>query len=233
MTVTHIVHLAIDEVVVGHRWQEILSGRGHDLLNDGVVFIMVVIAEQDRTQINIVLRIVMRTINDHRTEDTVSVLRGVMRVPEAGAVKIRPESVSEGRSGGNRALLDRGNTVEPRRLRLQETVPVQRSALVGQIVVNDDFNPVTPVGFNRWARELSIDDHACPLVPVWCDRLLSKCKIIVACYAGVRYVLVEVGVFGGTATPRFSMRQWRATEERRKVWRFVCTQVALPVRLLL
>ena len=85
-----------------------------------------------------------------------------MRVIPRSAVEIRNERVGEAFPGGNRALLNGWDAIEPWRSLLQYPVPVQGGAFFRprDVVAHVDRNGVSPVGLNGWSRESSIDEKS-------------------------------------------------------------------------
>ena len=160
-----VVHLAVDQSVVG--FDDLLVGT-NVLLSKAVVILMVPIADHDGANIDIVIS-ARRTVDDHWTESTTSVLSRVMRVVPARAVQISGESICEVVSRSNRALLDTRNTVVVRSIFLEKPVPVKSGTLLvdgntvfvgsGYSVVDSDGDGVSPVGFNERPRKLIIDQQ--------------------------------------------------------------------------
>lgn len=71
-------HLAVDQIGVRERGKRV-GGRGHDFLNDLFVWLVVPVAEHDRSNVN-VIRCLRGTVNDHRSCETGRVLSAVVRV---------------------------------------------------------------------------------------------------------------------------------------------------------
>jgi len=94
-------------------------------------------------------------MNDHWTSEPVHVLTSLMSMPPRYAVKFGTEAVCEGASRCDWALSDTRRAVKPRRACLQETMPMDRSALGGQVVGNGYLNPVSPVCLDEWSRAIS------------------------------------------------------------------------------
>jgi hypothetical protein len=76
-------------------------------------------------------------------------------VPPARAVQVCPETVGESLLRRDRALSGTRNTVHPLSgtVLLQDSVPVNARAFVRDVVVDLDFDVVTPVGLeSRFVR---------------------------------------------------------------------------------
>lgn len=100
---TWVVHLAVDQVVVGERRK---TGLGvHDLPDQVEVLVVEPVREDDRSLVLIVLR-VRRTMDDHSSEGTAGVLCAVVTVVPGCTVKVGLEPVSERTAWGDGALLD-------------------------------------------------------------------------------------------------------------------------------
>ena len=82
-----VVHLAVDEVVVGEGWR---LTHSHDLLNNLKVLGVIVVAEHDRSKIVVVLDL-GGPVDNHRPNKTCGILSTVVRVIPRGAVEIRQE----------------------------------------------------------------------------------------------------------------------------------------------
>ena len=116
-------------------------------------------------------------MNDHRSEESISILRTIMRMIPAGPIRIGEETVRERRSRSNRALAHRRNPIEPRTHRtprniivrfLQHTMPVdgcaffmQDSALLFRsrfdLVMNNNLKGVSPISFEGRPGEASVN----------------------------------------------------------------------------
>ena len=100
-----IVHFAVDKVVVGNFWGFWgYSGYSLDLFYDLEVLLMIVISEQDRSNVDIV-GCVFWPIDDHSSKCTGDVLRAVVSMPQAGAEEVCFEFIREGRARSDWALL--------------------------------------------------------------------------------------------------------------------------------
>jgi len=143
-----VASLSVDKIGVRAR----NDGVGH-LVEQSTDFIRVVLVEpigkHDRANIDVVLHI-LGAVDDHRAKKTTAVLRRVVSVPPACAVQVCAESVGESRLRRNRALSGTRDTIVPlsTSVLLKDSVPVNARAFVRDVVVNLDFNVVTPVGLD-------------------------------------------------------------------------------------
>lgn len=82
-------------------------------------------------------------------------------MPEARAVAVGAEFVSEGFAGGDWALNSGGHTIHPLRVAHAQTMPVNSCAfrLLGanDVVLDFDLNHVSPVSLDGRTRKLAID----------------------------------------------------------------------------
>lgn len=130
-----------------------------DLIEKAIDFLLVVsmepILKHDRAEIQVVL-FVLRAVDHHWSNETATILSGVVSVPPAGAVEVGTETVGVILSRCDRALSVAGNAVHPLSVLLQNSVPVHGRPCIREIVVHLDFDPVTPVGFDGRTRELVV-----------------------------------------------------------------------------
>ena len=123
------------------------------------------------------LRKLSEPMNNHRSEESISILCAIMRVIPAGTIRIGEETVRERRSRSNRALAHRRNAIEPRPYRtprnrvvrfLQHAMPVNGCALFMQdsallfrsrfdLVMNNNFKGVSPISLESRPGEASVD----------------------------------------------------------------------------
>ena len=152
-----IIHFPIDEIIIA-LWCHQTQIRAHHLLHDLKIQLMKVIRQHHRAKIDIVVRI-LRPVDDHRPKQAAGVLRAVVRMVPRGAVEIGSESVQQLFPGRDGTLLHGRHAVFPRRVRLQQAVPMQRGAFfgAGDFVVHGYGYGVAPVRFDGWTGELSVD----------------------------------------------------------------------------
>ena len=125
------------------------------------------------------LRKLSEPMNDHRSEESISILCAIMRMIPAGPIRIGEETVRERRSRSNRALAHRRNAVEPRPYWtprnsvvrfLQHAMPVDGCALFMQdsallfrsrfdLVMNNNLKGVSPISLESRPGEASVDQE--------------------------------------------------------------------------
>ena len=146
----------------------------------------------------------------------------------ACAIKVCLKSVCEGASRGYRALLHRRtascqtfgaalgdlarnlHAIVPRRLFLQNSVPMQCSTLfwTGDFVMDCDHESVSPVGLQCRRRKLPVDQKNTRVHSIWCYETPRDCKVVSPNDTRVRWVGVGVGVACSIGAPRISIREW-------------------------
>lgn len=116
-----------------------------------------------------------------------------MRMPEAGAVAVGAESVSERLAWRDWALNSGRHTVHPLGVAHSQTMPMDSSAfrLIGanNVVIDLDLNHVSPVGFNGWARELAIDEEHRAFDSIRCDLATADFEVVPSRSSCPRYVV--------------------------------------------
>lgn len=83
-----------------------------------------------------------------------------MAVVPRCAVLSDPESIGEFVSRGNGALADGIDTIVFEGVEHSDTVPVDSCAVVFEVVLNGDFDPIAPAGFQPGSRVLFVEDFA-------------------------------------------------------------------------
>ena len=115
-------------------------------------------------------------------------------MPPACAVEIGPETVGEVCIWCNRTLSVARNAVHPLCLLLQNTVPVKACALIGEVVVNSDFDVIAPIGLDRGSRVLVVCQQAVHFDAIRRAASFRDREVVVASHTSVRRVLVLIGV---------------------------------------
>ena len=69
-------------------------------------------------------------MNDHRSEEPISILRAIVRVKPACSIQPRLKGVCEVFSRSDWTLPNRWHTIVPRGIPLQKTMPMQRCTLL-------------------------------------------------------------------------------------------------------
>jgi hypothetical protein len=95
-------------------------------------------------------------VDNDGAEKTTSILCTVVRVIPRRTILISTEFVCKAGAGSDWALTDAGNTIRIWGGILEETVPMNTSTFLrtGDLVVNGDFNPITPVGFDERLKQI-------------------------------------------------------------------------------
>ena len=96
---------------------------------------------------------------------------------------------------------DTRRPIHPGGLLLQHPVPMQRCAVMGKIVRNVHFDPVSPVRLDRWSRELIIDENTIKLHPVRSTRAVRDSPVVVSCHPRIGSGSGVVGVSSCVAAP--------------------------------
>ena len=116
------------------------------------------ITEQHRAYINVV-RYILGAVDDHRTKETSSILRTVVRVIPGGTVEVGFKRIGKRTAWGYRTLLHCRNAIEPWSLTLQNTVPVKGGAFLGTSngIVDGDLKGISPISLQGRGRECTVD----------------------------------------------------------------------------
>ena len=102
----------------------------------------------------------MRTMECHWAKKAISVLQGVVAVIPGCAILSDSELVGKAVSRSDGTLCDGIDAIVLERIEHAGAMPVDSSAIVLEIVLDSDLQPVTPAGFNPGARELAVEDFA-------------------------------------------------------------------------
>lgn len=100
------------------------------------------------------------SINHDRTDNTLAVLCGVVRMIPSSAILSCSECVRLRRAWRNRALRHSVCAVLFIGVELSDTVPVQRCTIVCEAIMHIDGELVAPVYMDHWTWSLSIDQLA-------------------------------------------------------------------------
>lgn len=124
-------------------------------------------------------------------------------MPPGGSEKLSADAVGERGTRSDRALADSGDTIIPGSCGLQEAVPMHRRAFILKLVLDCDFNPVTPVGLDERTRELVVDNEHRSDNTVWLHCSVCNSPVVLAGDTCVRYLawVVRVGVVGVPVSP--------------------------------
>lgn len=98
-------------------------------------------------------------MHNNRSNNTIHVLPRVVRMPPTRAIQLRSKRVRHRPHRRNGTLGNAGNTIVPRRTRLQETVPVYRGTFGDHVVFHCNLDPVTPIRFDHGTGKLTIDSQ--------------------------------------------------------------------------
>ena len=110
-------------IVCGKKDGVSIPVRSHCHLHKREVHGVEPVIQHDGPQINVVVDL-GRTMDNQRTQDGPNILSAVMRVPPTCSVLIGSEAIGECGAWCDRTLGDPWNTVIPRRLPLNQTVPI-------------------------------------------------------------------------------------------------------------
>jgi len=193
-------HLAVDKSSVGNRRRTIEVGN---TLRKGVHGAVVPVGDRKRAGVDIVVGS-GGTLNNDRTNETITVLAREVRVVPGSTVLRGLESVGLLLARCNGALGDTGNTILSVLVPLTETVPVDRSAVVGHLVLDGDLDHVTPVGLNGRTRVLVVDGKDLTLEPIRCHGGVGDGPVVTNGTASGRPVAVKVCVDGEVVVPAFA-----------------------------
>ena len=127
-----------------------------------------------------------------------------------GPIQTCSKLIGEAIPRSNWALLHTGNTVIPRCLLLQHSVPVESSSLFGSrnLVVDRHLNHITPIRLNLRTRKLAVDEDHILKISVWCDLSTGDSEVIVSDDTSVWCFCVGITPGGGEETP------WKPGGER-------------------
>jgi hypothetical protein len=99
-----------------------------------------------------------RSVNDERTDETISILRAVMRVvPISPVLVIDGKIVHEASSWRDRALCDARAPIHPVGPILKHSVPMD-TGCIAESIRDIDQDPVTAIGSYQRAWKASVDD---------------------------------------------------------------------------
>lgn len=171
-----VIHLPVDEVIVREWWR--ITGV-HDLFDELEILGVIQIAEHDWPNI-IIVCLLRRAMNNHWPNNTSRILSAIMGVVPGRPVKISEERVRQAFTRSNRALLDRGDTVEPRSFLLQHAMPVQSGAFFrpSDLVAYVDRNGVSPISLDGWPRKCSIDENSTFIYSIRRDDSSSDVEVV-------------------------------------------------------
>ena len=188
------------------------------------------IVEQNWADVDVV-RYVLGSMDNHRTEDAASVLSTVMGMIPGGAVEISIEGISKGLARGDRALLHRRNTVKPRRSFLQNTMPMDRGAFfrAGDIVGDSDLECISPISFDGRAREGTVDQEHAFVDAIGCKVSSSDLEVIGSDDTSHRWVFIGIGVGRGVSAPREACWKWIVGQKSREGRSRQCSQNGLTI----
>ena len=104
------------------------------------------------------------------------------------AVHIRKERIGHACSRGNRALFNCRNAVVPWSTLLQNTMPMQSSAIfrARDFVTYVDGDSVAPISFNGWTRELPVYQKDAPVYSIGRFEATSDVEIVCGTLAACR-----------------------------------------------
>lgn len=160
------------------------------------------------------LRKMSKPKNDHRSEESISILCAIMRMIPAGAIRIGEETVRERRSRSNRALAHRRNAIEPRPHRtprdivvrfLQHTMPVNGCALFMQdsallfrsrfdLVMNNNLKGVSPISCESRPGKASVNQDQAFVETIGLQVPSADVEFVALSVIGKRWVFaVRVG----------------------------------------
>lgn len=91
------------------------------------------------------------------------------------------EGVRERRPRSDGTLRDSRNSISIRSAFLEHAVPVESSSLgrTSDLVVNCNLNHVSPVGFDGWARESSIDEENGQFVDIRGNGVSGDSEVVI------------------------------------------------------
>ena len=145
--------LAIDEVVARGRWT--VAGGGVVFLED---CLSVPIVDHDRSYVNVPIRR-GRPVDDDGAKHTGTILGGEVRVIPGTTVRRGLKSVGLLVARSDGTLSDARNTVSIVGVELAKAVPMNASAVVLELVDDGYLDIITPVGLQKGAGVLTIDQQ--------------------------------------------------------------------------
>lgn len=217
-------HLAVDKSGVGSRGRTVKVGNA---LRKGGHSVVVPVRDRERTHVLVVVGS-GGTLDNNRTDDTVTVLAREVRVVPGRTVLGGLEGVGLLLAWCDGALGDTGHTVLSVLVVLAETVPVDGRAVVGHFVLDGNLDHVTPVGLDSRARVLAVDGKDLTLETIRCHGDVGDGPVVTNGAAGVRPVAVEVGIDREVAIPAFTRSRAIGTGWLGSSRRLGSTSSALP-----
>lgn len=120
---------------------------------------MIPIIQQYGSKISIIEDVLMRTVDDHWSEEAACILTAIVRVIPRSAIEIRLKSIRERFSRSDRALLNSWDAIKPRGSSLKNSMPMDSGPFFGlsDLIMHRDLKSISPIGFNGWPRELTVD----------------------------------------------------------------------------
>ena len=161
------------------------------------------IINHDGTGINIVVGS-GRTVDDHGSSDTITVLGENVRVVPAGSVLVGLERVCTGLARGNSAFSDTWNTVLVVGTNLGDTVPMDGGGVVGHLVGDGDLDLVTPVALKKRSWNLSVDSKSKTVETIVVEGSVGDDPVGGAGLAGAWVLCVVVSVDAVLSAPLVS-----------------------------
>lgn len=120
---------------------------------------MTPVTEEEWIECNIIIRRA-GSVESYRASKAISVLQRVVAVIPRCAILGDVERISKAVAVSNWALRYAVNSIHFKRVLHSDAVPVDRSAIVSQVVFNCDFERVTPASLNPWTGILEIENFA-------------------------------------------------------------------------
>ena len=133
------------------------------------------VTEEEWFECNVIIR-GAGSVESHRTSKTISVLQRVVAMIPRCAILGNIEYISKAVAVSNWALRYAVNSIHFKGILHSDAVPVDRSAIVSQLVFDCDFERVTPASLNPWTGILEIENftavaasHTISIDSVICD----------------------------------------------------------------
>ena len=120
---------------------------------------MTPVTEEQWIECNIIIRRA-RSVEGHRASKAISVLQGVVAMVPRCAILGDIKYISEAVAPSNGALGYAVDSIHFKRVLHSDAVPVDRSAIEFQVVLNCDFKRVSPASLNPRTGILKIEDFA-------------------------------------------------------------------------